>query len=216
MPAKIYGDILEAVALEHGELSNWFGSNTEVIKTAPYDDIVNKIDMVVETEDADKRFSHLALGLDITFGSRDLHRKFDNIRAKIDSGELGEIKYFHSDRQQMTGRLRRVPMVVVGVEIERVKELGLLWMNRRNKELAAHPIQVTLLEECAEQLKAYAAYAATKGKTYAQALFERELQKINELLEEKRKAGIKSVKQDKVFEEIRRNLASFNAPTAAA
>ena len=165
--------------------------------------------MVVETEDADKRFSHLALGLDVTFGSRDLHRKFDTIRAKIESGELGEIKYFNSHSQQMTGRLRRVPMVVIGVEIERVKELGLLWMNRRNKELATHPIQVTLLEECAEQLRAYAAYAAKIGKTYSQALFERELQKIHELLAEKRTAGIQGLKDDRVFEEIRRNLASF-------
>lgn len=213
-PSKKYGDILEAVALEHGELSNWFGPHTEVIKTAPFDDILNGIDMVIESEDEDKRFSHLALGLDVTFGSRDLHRKFENIRAKIDSGDLGEIKYFHSDRQQMTGRLRKVPMVVVGVDIERVKELGLLWMNRRNSELAEHPVQVTLLAECAEQLAAYAAYAARIGKTYTAALFERELQKINDLLTEKKRAGLQPLPDDKVFAEIRRNLEAFSGSSS--
>lgn len=210
-PAKIYGDILEAVACEHGELSDWFGSKSQVIKTARFDDYINKIDMIVETEAENQQFSHLALGIDVTFGSRDLHKKFDAIRANIDKGKLGQVKYFHSDRQNVTGRLRKIPQVVVGVEIERVKELGLLWMNRRNNELREHPVQMAILEEAVLQLKTFADYAKSIGKNDLAAIFERELQKINELLEEKREAGIKSIEQDKVFEEIKRNLASFAA-----
>ncbi|MCR4276111.1 MAG: hypothetical protein NUV90_01875 [Candidatus Parcubacteria bacterium] len=214
-PAKIYGDILEAVACEHGELSDWFGSKSQVIKTARFDDYKNKIDMIVETESDNNQFSHLALGIDVTFGSRDLHKKFDAIKANIDGGRLGQVKYFHSDRQHITGRLRKIPQVVVGVEIERVKELGLLWMNRRNKELAEHPVQMAILEESALQLKTFAEYAKSIGKNDLTAIFERELQKINEMLEEKREAGIMSLEQDKVFEEIERNLASFATPATA-
>lgn len=206
---KMYADILEAVVCEHGELSDWFGSKSQVIKTARFDDYINKIDMVIETEDETSGFSHLALGVDVTFGSKDLHKKFDGIRSKIDDGSLGEVKYFHSDRQHFTGRKRMVPQVVVGVEIERVKELGLLWMNRRNKELALHPVQTTILEEAALQLEAFAEYAERTGKTELVTIFRKELQKIRELLAEKKEAGIASMKDDKVFAEIKRNLASF-------
>ena len=99
------------------------------------------------------------------------------------SGLLFEIKYFHSDRQHFTGRKRKVPQVVVGVEIERVQELGLLWMNRRNAELAIHPAQITILEEIALQLKTFAEYAKRTEKNELASLFEKELEKITELLE---------------------------------
>lgn len=215
-PSKIYGDILEAVTCEHGELSEWFGQKSQVIKTARFDDYVNKIDMVVETEADNQQFTHLALGIDVTFGSRDLHKKFDAIRANIDRGRLGEVKYFHSDKQQYTGRLRKIPQVVVGVEIERIKELGLLWMNRRNNELRTHPVQIAILEEAVLQLRTFAKYAADIGKQDLAPVFERELQKIEELLAEKREAGITGIEQDKVFDEIQRNLASFITPPRAA
>ena len=99
----------------------------------------------------------------------------------------------------MTGRLQKVPQVVVGVEIERVKELGLLWMNRRNKELREHPVQMAILEEAALQLKTFAEYAARTDKKDLVDILERELQKINELSEEKRKnaRSRRSVKTNK-------------------
>lgn len=215
-PSKIYADILEAVVCEHGELSEWFGAKSQVIKTARFDDIKNKIDMVIETETEDKQFSHLALGLDVTFGSRDLHENFTGrggIKEQLMNGTLAEIKYFHSDRQHVTGRKRRVPRVVVGVEIERVKELGLLWMNRRNKELAEHPVQVTILEEAALQLEVFSAYARSIGQNDVALILEVELQKIKELLAQKKAVGLKGLKNDKVFAEIKNNLASFTTPS---
>ena len=214
-PSKIYADILEAVVCEHGELSEWFGPKSQVIKTARFDDYINKIDMVVETETVGQQFSHLALGVDVTFGSRDLHEKFigeKGIKANIVSGKLAEIKYFHSDRQHFTGRNRRVPQVVIGVEIDKVKELGLLWMNRRNKELEIHPIQVTILEEAALQLETFAEFAKNIGKPSLVPILELELQKIKELLAQKKALGIKGLKNDMVFEEIKRNLLYFTNP----
>lgn len=214
-PSKIHADILEAIICEHGELSDWFGTESEVIKTSRFDDYINKIDMVIETKEDGQgvsRFSHLALGVDVTFGSRDLHKKFDAIRANINNGVLGEVKYFHSDRHHFTGRLRKVPQIVVGVAIERVKELGLLWMNRKSKELSEHAVQVTILEEAALQLQAFADYARrnnTKETENVVPILEKELQKIQELLTEKKKAGLAGLKDDKVFEEIKRNLAFF-------
>lgn len=212
--SKKYSDILEAIVCEYGELIDWFGPKSKVIKTSRYDDYTKKIDLVVETEAADQEFSHLALGMDVTF-SGDLQKKFAAIRSNLDQGKLGEVKYFLSDRphqQTFAGPLNNVPQVVVGIEIERVKELGLLWMNRRNKELQRHPVQTAILEEAALQLKTFAEYAkgSTKKETNDLApILERELQKIRELLMEKQRAGIKTIGGDRVFEEIKTNLALF-------
>lgn len=210
-PSKIHADILEAIVCEHGELSEWFGPQSQVIKTSRFDDYKNKIDMIVETETEDRQFSHLALGIDVTFGNKDLSKKFDAIKTKIAKGSLGEIKYFHSDRQDFTGRKRKVPLVVIGVEIDRVKELGLLWMNRRNKDLAVHPVQVTILEEATLQLEAFVQYAKSIGKNDVVPILAMELQKINELLVQKRATGLTGLKHDKVFEEIKRNLLLFTS-----
>ncbi|MHB1163271.1 MAG: hypothetical protein ACYCZZ_01960 [Minisyncoccota bacterium] len=208
-PSKIFGDILEAVVFEHGELSDWFGPQAQVIKSARFDDYINKIDMVIEFEDAEKRFSYLALGVDVTFGSQDLSKKFADIRTKIDSGELGEVKYFHSERQHFIGPKSKVPQVVIGTEMERVKELGLLWMNRKNKELGEHPVQITILEEIVLQLETFADYAKRTGKDAVADIFAAELLKVRELLQEKKRNGMKGIKDDKVFAEIKRNLLSF-------
>jgi len=82
-------------------------------------------------------------------------------------------------------------------------------MNRRNKELREHPVQIAILEEAALQLETFVEYSRSINKNDLVVIFERELQKINELLDEKIKAGIKTIKDDKVFEEIKRNLLLF-------
>ena len=138
-----------------------------------------------------------------------MEKKFAYIKEHIDHGTLGEVKYFHSDRQHFTGRKQKVPQVVIGVEIERVQELGLLWMNRRNRELGEHPVQMVILEEIALQLRTFADYARQGGKDDLVLIFEKELRKIHELLAEKKIQGIKTLASDKVFEEIKRNLLSF-------
>ena len=206
---KMYADVLEAVAFEHGDSSNWFGSNSEIILTSLFDDYMNKIDMVLRTE-TDGHVS--ILGLDVTFGSYDLHKKFDKIRHDIDTGVLGKVKYFLHNRtrlQTFACSLDHVPQVVVGVDIQRLKELGLLWMNKKNNQLAKHPVQVLLLEEITMQLRTFADYARAKGKDQMSTILEIELKNIRELLQEKRKAGIATIKDDKVFEEIKRNLLYF-------
>lgn len=208
-PSKIYADIFEAIACEYGELSDWFGPKSQVIKTARFDDYINKIDMIVETETGNQQFSHLALGVDVTFGSRDLSKKFAAIKAKIDSGELGQVKYFHSDRQNFTGPLPKIPQVVLGVEIDTVKELTLLWVHRRNKELAAHPAHMTLLEETALQLRTFGHYARATGKRDLFYQFDAALQRVSSIMKEKKEAGITGITDDKVFLEIQRQLLAF-------
>lgn len=218
-PIKKYGDIFEAIVFEHGEQSNWFGESSQVVKTSRYDDYINKIDLIVESRDESGMFSQLALGVDVTFGSQDLSKKFNAIRDGIDQGRLGSVKYFLADRpngQQFAGPLNNIPHIVAGIEVDRVTELGRLWVDpKKKKELAVHPIQMTILEEAALQLEAFAAYAgrseASENTKALVPILNQKLQEIKNLIREKRATGITGIKDDKVFEEIKRNLQIFTS-----
>ncbi len=220
--SKKYSDILEAVIFKCGKDNLWFGANSTAIKTAPFDDFVNHVDLVVETEVADQEYSHLALGVDVTF-SGDLREKFNKIRTAIDKGELGHVKYFLSDRpdpnhpdleepMKFAGPLTNIPWVVVGIEIARAKELGLLWMNNKNTQLGKHPAQRMILRQIALELKTFAGYARRIGRENLAVILETQLKKVEEIMGEKRAAGIKVIESDRVFEEIKNNLAAFEAP----
>lgn len=210
-PIKKYGDLFEALFCEQAEMNEWL-PGSQVIKTHPFDDYRNRVDMVVETRGATGDFTQLALGVDVTFGSDDLSKKFTAIRDGIDNGKLGEVKYFYADRpgnQKFAGPLRNIPHVVVGVEVDRVTELGLLWVNRKNRELAAHPAQVTILEEMSLQLEAFAEYAKSAGRAELAAILTHKLQEVDTMLATKRAGGLTGLKDDRVFEEIKRNLLFF-------
>ncbi len=208
-----FADILEAIAFEHGELSEWFGSSSKVIKTSRYDDYFNKVDLVVETKVTNQEYSDLALGMDVT-SSSDLRKKFEGIRAKIDQGRLGQVKYFLSDRPNkiFAGSLQNIPEVVVGLEVDRVKELALLWMNKKNKQLGEHPVQRLILREIALQLRAFANYARSTGKEGLAVILETQLHIIEEIMRAKREADIGAIEHDNIFEEIKRNMSSFAVP----
>jgi|SRR3989344_2810163 len=215
-PIKKYGDIFEAIVYEHGAKSGWFGANSQIIKTSRFDDYKNKIDLVVETHDEAGKFTQLALGVDVTFGSQDLTKKFIKIRDDIDAGKLGYVKYFFADRpkhQKFAGPLNNIPHVVVGTEVDRVTELGRLWMDpKKEATLATNPIQMTMLEEASLQLGAFRNYAAVGKSNATRALvpiLDQKLKDIEKLIKEKRTIGLKSTSPDAVFEEIKRNLLSF-------
>lgn len=208
---KKYGDLFEALFCEQAEMNEWIPRSV-VRPTHPFDDYRNKIDMVVETRDETGKFTQIALGVDVTFGSEDLSKKFRGIRDGIDNGNLGEVKYFYADRpgnQKFAGALHNIPLVVVGVEVDRVTELGLSWVNRKNRELAAHPAQVTILEEMSLQLETFAEYAKSVGGTDLAAILTLKLQEVDEMLAQKKAAGLTGLKDDRVFEEIKRNLLHF-------
>lgn len=237
-PSDLAAKILEALIFEQGELSEWFGQYTQVIRASLYDDVVNGTDFILKTKIAKDggreggeqiasilakekapASSYLALGIDVTFGTRRIKDKFDHVKKRIDAGELGEIKYCPLDdvdnekgspgTKKLLRKRNDVPQVILGVEIERIHEIALLWQNRRNKELATHPIQITLLEEAILQLEQYAEYARGNDKPVLAQKIEIELAVLQNILAKKKGAGLRGLKNDKVFEEIKFNLLHF-------
>ncbi|MEK9168011.1 MAG: hypothetical protein AAB769_01625 [Patescibacteria group bacterium] len=79
-PAHKTAKVLEAIMLA-GELHNWFGNNTEVIKSSRFDDIIGGTDLILELEEImPRRFSQLSIAVDVTFSSLAQEKKFERIK----------------------------------------------------------------------------------------------------------------------------------------
>lgn len=168
---KEIADILEALILEQGEMSEWFGPQACTIKTSRYDDVKNGVDSVVEFSEEGKRVSHAALAIDATY-SKDFDKKFKRIKRRIKEGDLTRIKYFTSEYSPFRGELSQVPMTVVGADVETIEELSHLWLENKKKELGTHWIQFQVLEELVGQCTLFAEYARSVGKDNIAASYE--------------------------------------------
>jgi hypothetical protein len=216
---KRLATIFEAIVLEHGELSNWFGENAVTIATSKYDDYENGVDAVVEFQGHEPNTaSHLGLALDVTF-TTDTTKKFDRLRAQVKSGELAKVKYFHSEHMNIHGQLSKLPEVVVGASKKTVMELAELWAGKKNSVLSEHRIQIMILHQIQEQLDAFARYAMSLGDHRSASVYTERLRIIDEILESKKDLEGRvtyNVTDDEVHAEIMNFLARWKHQIAVS
>jgi hypothetical protein len=206
---KIPADILEGIIYEHTELSDWFGPHASTIKTSEFDDIVNGVDLAIEFDEPQRSASHLALGVDATFGTGTIGKKFDRIKAEIDRGQLATIKYFESTHGNFKGQLSQIPRVVIGTEKEAILRLAGMWTQGEKKELGAHPIQQLLLLQTYSQLTTFASYAKKIGRNELVRPYETAIAIMENIMKNKDRMDLDQVKKDKVHGEIISHLSMF-------
>ena len=201
---KKFAKMLEAMLNELIELHDWLGPYAETITTSDYDDIVNGVDMVVEFQDEEKKSaSHLALAIDVTFAS-DIGKKIDRIKEEIRNGGLSRIKYFASEFLEHPGELVDIPRVIIGADVDTIKNLGTLWLAEDKKALAVHEMQKVVLEEVRIQLEVFAKYARAKNQKRVAETYEETLQIVQEILQNKEDISIDTLLRDRVFGAITR------------
>jgi hypothetical protein len=161
--AKKLATIFEAIINEQLELSDWLGPNVFTAVTTEYDDYINKIDTIVEFNEEGRLMSHLGLAIDATYSTMML-KKFKQIKDDIKKGTLSSIKYFKSLNMDFTGRLSKIPRVIISAEPETIKNLAKIWIEGRKKELAEHPIQFQIIDEILIQLETFEKYANSIGQ----------------------------------------------------
>ena len=171
--------ILVVIMQTQIEMNDWMGPDVTTKQASRYDDIKNGIDTICEFEQ-ESGVQHLALALDIT-SSWNPTKKLSRIKEEIDAGKLSTVKYFESSDETFHGTLQLVPRVVIGAERKAIVELAELWLNKKNKELASHPIQLQILNEIVHQLKAFMNYAEKKGKTNVAAIYNRSLRLMDHI-----------------------------------
>lgn len=218
--SKEIADAFEVILHEQIGKNKWLGENAFSVKTSEYDDIRNGVDNVIEFLTGPSAVSHLALGIDITFGSH-IAKKFERIKNEIDKGSLTQVKYFVSPTQHFRGELRKIPRVVVGADIDSVNGLITLWLNEDNALLERHPVQLKILDEMKMQLEVFREYAKQRNPELF-PVFQQRINFIDSLIEQKRdlrnelvSSEILDEEHDKVLLTIRSCLTSiFKVPAS--
>jgi hypothetical protein len=140
----------------------WFGINAETYPTTEFDDVINGVDVVIE-HNVGGAFMHNGAAIDITYGGpKFVHKKLDKIAKKImEKGQLSEVKYFKSEKANITGRLNNIPTVVVGASADTVMELVNLYAEKNDAELARHPFQFQVIDQILSQCEFFIEIAAS-------------------------------------------------------
>lgn len=159
---KQLATIFEAIIFDQGESSNWFGENAFLIKTTNFDDYVNGIDMVVEY-DEEGGVTRMAAGIDVTF-HHNVQKKIAKIKDSILNGELGIIKYFQSEVSDIRGEISKIPRIIIGADVDTVRELTNEWAAGNIKRLANHPVQFQFFDEAISQCKYFIKFAEENKK----------------------------------------------------
>jgi hypothetical protein len=210
--SKVASEVFEALVVQHTELSDWLGPNADTIRTSEYDDIINGVDLVLEFNE-DKSTRHLALGVDITFGSTSsMQKKFDRIKKEIEADELARVKYFKAHGYE--GSLKQLPRVVIGVELDKVIQLAGLWDRKDNKALANHITKDIIAEEIERQLRTFLIYAQSLHKENAVRSYTQAVATLRNVRTARNgfstdRARTEAAHSDRVFQEITRNLERF-------
>ena len=182
---KKVADVFEAVVLEQGELSQWFGEHGFTIGASEYDDWVNGIDLLVEFRKPNSPEAPLlALGIDVTF-SVDVTDKFDRLRKQIEDGSLAKMKYSASGHSEEKGSRDNLPEVIVGVSVKTVNELQELWLDENQIALEQHRVQIMILMEIKEQLLTFIEYSRSLNDKRLVGIFENRLTIIEQILGKK-------------------------------
>ena len=149
-----YAIVMEAILLQHGELSDWFGKDAYTVKTTKFDDIRNGLDLVLSLppQDNDIQQKRQNIGIDVTFSQRNLAKKLDRAYTEVCEGQLAEVKYYACEDTHEKGTIR-VPRITLAITREHVTELAGLWLNKKNTDIANHAVKGIFLKEIEAQLQ---------------------------------------------------------------
>ena len=212
--ARKYATVFEAIIHNQVDMNGWLGEHATAQKASWYDDLKNGIDEIIEFEQTElSPTSHLALGVDITF-SIGIIDKMNDIKARIDRGDIGVIKYLLTDTYR--GEMKNVPKVIIGVEMKNLNEIIKLWVDNKKRGLAQHRVKFMMLSQIMIQLNDFAQYAEKAGQTVIADSYGRVLKIVENIWEEESKKysaknGNFNFEDDRVYSAIRNycdNLSS--------
>lgn len=161
---KKISDVFEGVVVDQfcGE---WMAGKAEAFYTADPDDLIRKVDCVIEFKPEAETDSpeYLGLGIDVTFSAdySVLQGKLDDIwNNDVKKGKEVHVKYV--DTQDFKGSLD-VCRVVLAANKEIVHELARLYKQKDKTELDNHPFLANIIFQIKHQLESYYKYAQAKG-----------------------------------------------------
>ena len=207
-----FSNIFEAFICEEAELSEWFGGSSHVIKTCPYDDILNGVDHVIEYIENPATFSHLALAIDVTF-RHDLGAKMARIQREIENGELAHVKYFKSQHVGLRGELSDIPRFVVATTIGTIKNLMADFINEKHNQFIQHPLRLQIIESLINQCQGFKDFATRAHQKNIAAKYAHTEELLRQILAESPIKNQEAVRQqfDEGYSQVQMGLDTLKA-----
>ncbi len=202
---KKIADTLEAIVLTQSEMSEWLG-DAKTLRSSRFDDYINKVDMIAEWSSGAEGTRVLGLAVDVTFGLIGVQKKLREIKAEIDNGVLGSIRYFKDERGDFMGTRNNVPRTVIGVSQPVVQELARLWVEGEKKLLGQHPVQRVFIDQIATQLRSMERYAERTGKFDVAMAYRKALAAVTPVEDSKQGIVAGELANDLVVQEIQSQL----------
>ncbi len=202
---KKIADTLEAIVLTQSEMSEWLG-DAKTLRSSRFDDYINKVDMIAEWSSGAEGTRVLGLAVDVTFGLIGVQKKLREIKAEIDNGVLGSIRYFKDERGDFMGTRNNVPRTVIGVSQPVVQELARLWVEGEKRLLGQHPVQRVFIDQIATQLRSMERYAERTGKFDVAMAYRKALAAVTPVEESKQGIVAGELANDLVVQEIQSQL----------
>lgn len=188
---KKYADVLEGLAFYGINNAGWFGADSRVRQTSPYDDYKNGIDLIAEFKDGGVYAHQTGLAIDATFGNEQvIAEKIKRIETDIQKGTLSRVKYFETENYK--GMLENVPRVIVGISRAHVAEMARLWNDPRERErLQTHPAQRVFLRETLRQLEYFTQVAKRSEQSqHLVPIFEQDAEVVRSIARQKSVEGV--------------------------
>lgn len=155
---KRWADAFEVLVCLQIGLGDWLGSDAMATFTSEYDDLVHRVDGVIEIRGEEGESSKdVRLGFDCTFSEQGLDKKIARMWDRLNMARLYDIKYFISPHSEEKLSLFDIPLVTVFTNKQMVQELAEQWSADKTK-LNDHPFKFLVLEQILFQLLAMRAY----------------------------------------------------------
>ena len=103
------------------------------------------------------------------------------------------------------GHKANVPRVVIGADRKTIYNVINAWIEKDNRALAAHPIQIKILSEIQIQLASFKQYCENTGKSDLAGIYEKGLTIVEKIITEKNiaEADMSELDFDEVYRAIK-------------
>lgn len=209
------GHIFEGFIHQAIGRSQWFGRDAQTLSVSEYDDFKNGVDVLVEYGGT-QGYSHLALGIDVTYNEEAVSKKIEAAFGHLRRGNLTTVEYFESPKMGLKGTMSDVPSVVIGLQKETVIELMKMFEKDDYEKLSKEISQFIILEQIKIQIEGYlASIPSLRFPPDRQVIVIQRLQvalgKIKEILVNKKDLYDELFTNEKDYQKVLKSDVIYNA-----
>lgn len=162
---KQQADIAEYIIYKN--LGSWIEHKANPLLTTKADDYLRGVDLLIESEDDEKKVNHLGLGVDVALIKKEgyssgFEKKKKKMERYIKTGKLTEARYVSG--AHFEGSLNNLPYIILSIGSNHVNDLVLLSTHKISSEKEkSHILKYIVAYQIVRQLGCYYQVSEAQG-----------------------------------------------------